>query len=135
MGTIKKVFVIHKTHLDIGFTDSAKTVLERYMDTFIPGAIETARVCNQDGKKNFVWTVGSFLIEHYLQHGKEPERLIRAIEEGAIAWHGLAVTTHTELMDGDLVRYDLSISQRLDQRFGRRTIAAKMTAVPSHTQA
>ena len=29
MGTIKKVFVIHKTHLDIGFTDSAKTVLER----------------------------------------------------------------------------------------------------------
>ena len=135
MGTIKKVFVIHKTHLDIGFTDSAKTVLERYMDTFIPGAIETARVCNQDGKKNFVWTVGSFLIEHYLQHGKEPERLIRAIEERAIAWHGLAVTTHTELMDGDLVRYDLSISQRLDQRFGRRTIAAKMTDVPSHTQA
>lgn len=135
MGTIKKVFVIHKTHLDIGFTDSAGKVLERYMDTFIPGAIETARACNRDGKKNFVWTVGSFLIEHYLKYGKEPERLVQAIEEGAIAWHGLAVTTHTELMDGELLRYNLGISQRLDQRFGRRTIAAKMTDVPSHTHA
>ncbi len=135
MGTIKKVFVIHKTHLDIGFTDSAEKVLERYVDTFIPGAIETARICNQDGKKNFVWTVGSFLIEYYLEHGKKPERLIQAIEDGVIAWHGLAVTTHTELMDGDLLRYDLSISQRLDRRFGRSTIAAKMTDVPSHTHA
>ena len=63
MPTIKKVFVIHKTHLDIGFTDSAAAVLHRYMETFIPGAIATARACNQNGKKNFVWTVGSFLIE------------------------------------------------------------------------
>ena len=63
MGVVKKVFVIHKTHLDIGFTDSAKEVLARYVDAFIPGAIETARVCNRDGKRNFVWTVGSFRIE------------------------------------------------------------------------
>lgn len=39
---IKKVFVIHKTHLDIGFTDSAASVLEKYVNTFIPRAIETA---------------------------------------------------------------------------------------------
>lgn len=135
MEHIKKVFVIHKTHLDIGFTDSAQHVLQRYMDTFIPGAIQTAKICNQDGKKNFVWTVGSFLIEHYLNHGKDPQQLLEAIQQGYIAWHGLAVTTHTELMDQELLRYDLGICKRLDERFGRHTIAAKMTDVPAHTHA
>lgn len=135
MDKIKKVFVIHKTHLDIGFTDSAAAVLHRYMETFIPGAVATARACNQDGKRNFVWTVGSYLIERYLEEGSDPEMLVRAIEDGCIAWHGLPLTTHTELMDGKLFDYGLSISQRLDQRFGRHTIAAKMTDVPSHTHA
>ncbi len=132
---IKKVFVIHKTHLDIGFTDSAEAVLHRYMETFIPGAIATARECNKDGKKNFVWTVGSYLIELYLEKGQNPQLLEEAIQDGIIAWHGLPLTTHTELMDGKLFQYGLSISQRLDQRFGRHTIAAKMTDVPSHTHA
>lgn len=130
---IKKVFVIHKTHLDIGFTDSAAAVLHRYMETFIPGAIATARECNKDGKKNFVWTVGSYLIELYLEKGQNPQLLVDAINDGIIAWHGLPLTTHTELMDGKLFQYGLSISQRLDERFGRHTIAAKMTDVPSHT--
>lgn len=135
MNNIKKVFVIHKTHLDIGFTDSAAAVLHRYMETFIPGAIATARACNQNGKKNFVWTVGSFLIELYLEKGQDPELLRQAIRDGVIAWHGLPLTTHTELMDGKLFQYGLSISQKLDQEFSRHTIAAKMTDVPSHTHA
>lgn len=138
MSEIKKVFIIHKTHLDIGFTDSAQAVLDRYLNVYIPGAIETARVCNaeaKEGQKNFVWTVGSFLIEYYLEHGKDPAMLEEAIARGDIVWHGLPVTTHTELMDGKLMEYGLSIAQRLDQRFGRHTIAAKMTDVPSHTHA
>ena len=40
---IKKVIVVHKTHLDIGFTDSARNVMHKYLETFIPGAVETAR--------------------------------------------------------------------------------------------
>ncbi len=135
MENIKKVIVVHKTHLDIGFTDSAEAVLHRYMETFIPGAIATARECNQNGEKNFVWTVGSFLIELYLERGQNPDLLVQAIQDGDIVWHGLPLTTHTELMDGKLFQYGLSISQRLDKRFGRHTIAAKMTDVPSHTHA
>ena len=57
MDNIKKVIVVHKTHLDIGFTDSAAAVLDRYLNTFIPGAIATARAVNQNGERNFVWTV------------------------------------------------------------------------------
>ncbi len=54
---------------------------------------------------------------------------------GDIAWHALPFTTHTELMDAELFRFGLSLSQSLDARFGRRTIAAKLTDVPGHTRA
>ena len=40
---IKKVYLIFKTHLDIGFTDYAENVKEKYLTRFIPNAIATAR--------------------------------------------------------------------------------------------
>ena len=54
---------------------------------------------------------------------------------GDIAWHALPFTTHTELLDADLFRFGLTLAQELDRRFGRRTIACKMTDVPGHTRA
>src|SRR6185436_17475502 len=50
-----------------------------------------------------------------------------------IRWHALPFTTHSELMSPDLFRAGLSYGQELDRRFGRTTIAAKMTDVPGHT--
>ena len=58
----------------------------------------------------------------------------KAIADGDIAWHGLPFTTHTELMDQTMFRSGLGLSKILDQRFGKKTIAAKMTDVPGHTR-
>ena len=57
-----------------------------------------------------------------------------AILAGDITWHGLPFTTHSELMDADLFRFGLSLSKELDNRFGKHTIAAKLTDVPGHTR-
>ena len=37
-------------------------------------------------------------------------------------------------MTADLVRSGLQLSARLDQRFGKKTLAAKLTDVPGHTR-
>ena len=37
---MKKVFVVSKTHLDLGFTDYAENIRRKYIDTFIPEAID-----------------------------------------------------------------------------------------------
>jgi len=134
---VKKVIVVFKTHLDIGFTALAADVLKNYRERFIPAAIDLAESVNAGGKKRFVWTVGSYLIKHYFDHANEAQsaKLARAIERDDVAWHGLACTAHTELMDAALMRYDLSISQALDARFHKKTMAAKMTDVPGHTVA
>ena len=39
MDNKKEILVIFKTHLDIGFTDYAETVKDKYINQFIPNAI------------------------------------------------------------------------------------------------
>ncbi len=132
---IKKVYVINKTHLDIGFTDLAKDVEKKYLEQYLPNAVELANSLNINGEKNFVWTTGSWLIYTFLKNkvGKEREILVDAIKNGYIKWHGLAYTSHTEFMNERLLNYTLGYSKQLDKEFGTETIAAKMTDVPGHT--
>lgn len=136
-STVKKVHVVYMTHFDMGFTDFAENVLENYRDKFIPGAVRLAQELNRDGKKRFLWTTGAFLIDWYLRHADEQgrEMLCEGIRRGDISWHGLAFTTHTELMDRELMEFDLDYSDRLDKMFSKETIAAKLTDVPGHTKA
>ncbi len=83
-----------------------------------------------------MWTTGSWLVHTYLERADAAGRAAAeaAIEAGDLAWHALPFTTHTELCDVALVEAGLEIAARLDHRFGRRTIAAKMTDVPGHTR-
>ena len=66
----KKVIVVFKTHLDIGFTGLAQQVLDKYCLDFIPSAVELAFRVNTPQYKKFVWTVGSYLIRYYFAHGR-----------------------------------------------------------------
>ena len=127
----KRVLVLFKTHLDVGFTDLAETVAERYLSVYLPNAI---RVGNElkGTDTPFVWTVGSWLVWRALQ--KDADGTVeRAIRDGILRWHALPFTTHTELMSPKLFAYGLSLSKKLDERFGLTTTGAKMSDVPGHT--
>jgi len=134
---VDHVHLIFKTHLDLGFTDFARAVLNHYLTDFIPHALNLARHLREtESPVRFVWTTGSWLIDTYLEESDASARkgMEAAILAGDITWHALPFTTHSELMDADLFRFGLSLSQGLDARFGRKTIAAKMTDVPGHTR-
>ncbi|WP_299754878.1 DUF5054 domain-containing protein [uncultured Boseongicola sp.] len=133
----KRIHLIFKTHLDIGFTDYASKVSRQYHDHFIPMALRTAEHLwaeNPDAPK-FIWTTGAWLIHQHLEQGSSEDRrrLEAAIEKGLIAWHALPYTTHTELLSVELFEAGLGYARDLDQKFGRSTTAAKMTDVPGHT--
>jgi len=135
--TNSRIHLVFKTHLDIGFTDHAANVQRQYHDQFIPQAIATGEhfFAENPQQPAFIWTTGAWLIWDHLhsQDATRVKRLERAIERGLITWHGLPYTTHTELMSPAVFRAGLSYAQELDNRFGRATIAAKMTDVPGHT--
>ncbi len=130
------VHVVFKTHLDVGFTDLAETVVRRYHEVYIPRAIALARELRESaGPVRFIWTTGSWIIADHLEQADASGRsaLEEAIAAGDIAWHALPFNTHTELLDASLLEAGLIIAADLDRRFDRRTIAAKLTDVPGHT--
>lgn len=134
---MKKVIVVSKTHLDLGFTDFASRIKRKYIEEYIPGAISLAEQLNQNGSKKFIWTTGSWILKEALLKGDrmQRERLKKAIAQGNIVPHAMPFTTHTELLDEDTLDYGLSIADDLDKLRGRKTTAAKMTDVPGHTKA
>jgi len=134
---IKKVHLVFKTHLDIGFTELSSVVEQQYINEFIPKALDVIdQLRSEKAEESYVWTTGSWLISEYLQQAtpEAVKRLETAILRGDIVWNGVPYTTGSELMSKDLFASCLNLSKQLDRRFGKKTIAAKMTDVPGHTR-
>ena len=135
---VTDVWVVFKTHLDIGFTETIEDVLRNYrvnmMDKAL-GVIEQDRQLPPE--KRFVWTLAGWPLSHVLGPLQEPARRSRieqAVREGAIAVHAIPFTLHTETDDlEDLVR-GLGFSSQIARRYNRPLpIGAKMTDVPCHS--
>lgn len=134
---VTKVYVVFKTHLDVGFTDLSSVVTERYIREFIPKAIEVSEKFQSDkSAERYVWTTGSWLIWKYLHSAspKEVKRMEAAIRRGDIVWNAVPYTVESETMNRDLFETCLLLSKKLDRKYGKQTIAAKMTDVPGHTR-
>jgi hypothetical protein len=128
---------VFKTHLDIGFTGLSSKVEQQYIDLFIPKTLAVIDELRTGGaEERYVWTTGSWLIWQYLQTAS-PEavaKLEEAIRRGDIVWNGMPYTVESEMMSRDLFETCLQLSQQLDRRFNKKTVAAKMTDVPGHTR-
>jgi hypothetical protein len=134
---VKKVYVIFKTHFDLGYTDLSSAVEQRYIRNFIPKAIELAEQLREEGgKAKYVWTTGTWLIDAYLRQATlhERQKLEKAIGKGDIVWNAAPYTIQSESVNKDLFEGMLKLSKRLDATYGKKTIAAKMTDVPGHTR-
>ncbi len=134
MYTDKQIHLIFKSHLDVGFTDYAGTVVDQYFSEFIPQAVETARSL-RGTETPFVWITGAWLIHQCLESASPSLRagLEEAIEMDEIGWHALPFTFHSEMAGKEIFAEGLEFSGDLDRRYGKRTCAAKMTDVPGHT--
>lgn len=133
---VKRVLVMFKCHLDVGFIDTQSAIIAKYFEQYYPLAIERAAQMRQAGEQRYVWTTGSWLLFEYLEQAgkKERQRMEKAIEAGDIAWHALPFSWQTELMDRSLITGAMGFSKSLDKRFGRTTTGAKMTDVPGHSR-
>lgn len=135
--TNNEVLVIFKTHLDVGYTDLSSRVKELYFRKFIRQAVETADAFRKSGTPyRYTWTVGAWLIYEYLARADANGKklLTDAVRRGDIAYHALPFTMHSELAGKKLFSAGLDLAAALDRKFGRKTLAAKMTDVPGHTR-
>jgi hypothetical protein len=89
---VKKVHVIFKTHLDIGFTDLASKVEQQYINEFIPKALALNEELKAEGSADrYVWTTGSWLIDAYLKQASPDavKKFETALEQGDISWNSM----------------------------------------------
>ena len=83
----KEVLIIFKTHLDVGFTDYAGNIIEKYLTQYISNAIKIGYEL-KGSDTPFIWTVGSWLVEQALKNDKTGT-VEKAIEAGILHWHAL----------------------------------------------
>jgi hypothetical protein len=132
---VKRVLVMFKCHLDVGFTDTQAGVMKKYFDVYYPEAMKRAAAMRELGTDRYTWTTGSWLLYEYLEQASvdAKKRMEQAIAVGDIAWHALPFSWQTEVLDRSMIAGALGFSKSLDARFGRTTAGAKMTDVPGHT--
>lgn len=136
---VREIIVVFKTHFDIGYTDMASNIVQRYRTTFMDGALKVVdQNRDQPPAQQFAWTIPGWPMHKMLEGwpGQTPERQQRvrqAVKEGRFVVHALPFTTHTELLEPeDLVR-GLGYSTRLARELGLDLPRdAKMTDVPEH---
>jgi hypothetical protein len=135
-AAIKRVLVMFKCHLDVGFVDTQAAIIRKYFDEYYPRAIALASTMRAAGPDRYVWTTGSWLLYSYLLQStsEQTAQMEQAIARGDIAWHGLPFSWQTELLDRSAITGCIGFSKALDKRFGRQTTGAKMTDVPGHTR-
>src|SRR5277367_1575697 len=133
---VKRVLVMFKCHLDVGFTDTQAGVTRKYFDVYYPEAMKRATAMREAGADRYTWTTGSWLLYEYLEQASSDARkhMEDAIAAGDIAWHALPFSWQTEMTDRSMIAGSIGLSQTLDRRFGRTTTGAKMTDVPGHTR-
>ncbi|KKL20789.1 hypothetical protein LCGC14_2451950, partial [marine sediment metagenome] len=137
---VTDVWVVFKTHLDIGYTDTIEAVLRKYRVDMMDGALGLIEKDRQlPAEKRFSWTLSGWSLAHVLGPQQEPARKARieqAVKEGSIAVHAIPFTYYSETADlEDLVR-GLGFASGIARKYGRpMPISAKMTDVPSHSWA
>jgi len=137
---VREVIITFKTHFDIGYTDLASNVVQRYRTTMIDQALKVVEQNRSlPPEQQFVWTIPGWPMSKILEDwpGQTPQRkqqIVQAFKEGRFVVHGLPFTMHTELLEPeDLVR-GLGFASRLSRDAGLALPRdAKMTDVPCHS--
>ncbi|MGO9110886.1 MAG: hypothetical protein ACLP9L_16820 [Thermoguttaceae bacterium] len=132
------VWVVFKTHFDIGFTARVAEVLDRYRGPMVDNAMAViAKNRTSPSGQRFSWTLPGWPLARIIDDRQTPDRrakVIEALKEGSLAVHALPFSMHTESLDiEDLVR-GLRFSSQIARDLGKPLpISAKMTDVPCHS--
>ena len=136
---VTDVWVVFKTHFDLGFTDLPENVFKRYREEMMDNALTTIEKSQTlPEEKRFAWTVSGWPLQAQilgpLQTAERKARIEKAIRAGSLVVHGLPFTTHPESLESDYLVRGLGFSSAVARKYGLALpISAKMTDVPGHS--
>jgi alpha-mannosidase len=135
---VTDVWVIFKTHCDLGYTMTAEAVNEKYRVAMMDNAIRLREADQaKPAEERFKWTIAGWpMAANILGPKQDParrEKVEQGLRDGSFAVHALPASLHTESLDlEDHVR-GLGFASRVARAYGKPLpISAKMTDVPGH---
>jgi len=135
---VTDIVVVFKMHVDIGYTDWAEGVLQKYcndmLETTLKSIDETSALPESE---QFVWTIPGWPLKYMLENstGEKKMKLEKAISDGRIVPHALPITFETEASDLENLVRGLSYTREINEKFSLPPARdAKLTDVPSHSR-
>ncbi len=135
---VTDIWVIFKTHCDIGYTNTAAIVNTDYRVKMMDNAI---RLQEADSKKpaaeRFKWTIAGWpMARNILGPLQDPARKAKienALRDGSFAVHALPASLETDSMDVEELARGFIFSSEVARKYGQPLpISGKMTDVPAH---
>lgn len=136
---VKDIWIVFKTHCDLGYTMSAKEVLKKYRVDMMDNAIKLIELeRSKESSDRFKWTIAGWPmwgdILGSLQTPERKNKIEQALREGYINVHAFPATIHTDVFEQEDYVRSLGFSSKVARKYGLKLpIAAKMTDVPAHS--
>jgi hypothetical protein len=130
------VYLIHQSHLDIGYTDPQPAVLEgqlAYLDAALD-LLDLTDAWPEDAR--FRWNVeATWPLQHWLRSRPKAAReaFLGRVRQGRIEVNALPFTMHTEAFSMDELARQLWFADELRERHGLEIVSAMQTDVPGAT--
>ena len=99
---VTDVVVVFKMHVDIGYTNWAEGVLQKYCNEMLEETLKSIEETSSLPKSDqFVWTIPAWPLKYMLENCTDEKRmkLENAIKEKRIIPHALPITFETEASD------------------------------------
>ncbi|HZC27287.1 MAG TPA: alpha-mannosidase, partial [Actinopolymorphaceae bacterium] len=130
------VFLIHHSHLDVGYTDP-QGMVARHHDTYFDALIDLADATEDwPDDARFRWNVeASWPLVHWLGRRSTyaVERLLSRVREGLVEVTALPFNLHTEACSTDELYQLLRTTEMLRSRYDLPVTTAMQTDVPGST--
>jgi hypothetical protein len=130
------VYVIHHSHLDIGYTDPQGLVLRNHLK-YLDSVLELVRATDgwpEDAR--FRWNVEvTWPLQYWMKSRPAAERkeFLRRVREGRVEVCALPFSMHTEAYSIDELAYGLRFADGLREEHGLPIVTAMQTDVPGAT--
>ena len=135
---VNNIVVVFKMHVDIGYTNLAEGVLQKYCNQMLEETLKSIdKTSDLPKSEQFVWTIPSWPLKYMLENCSEEKRikLEKAIKEERIVPHALPVTFETEASDLENLVRGLSYASEINSKYNLpQARDAKLTDVPSHSR-
>ncbi|MGN0213582.1 MAG: hypothetical protein ACI4AH_02095, partial [Muribaculaceae bacterium] len=134
---VEDIVIVFKMHFDIGYTEWAESVLQKYSTTMIESTLESLQQTSQLPKEEqFVWTLPGWPMKYILENASSENKpkIEQALRDGRLAPHALPFTIETESSDLETLVRSMDFTSQINRKYGSSlTRGAKLTDVPSHS--